>query len=275
MSRILVVFLVLGAVCSSSLADPLYRNSEDVQIPQLDGRIVGGQDTNITHYPHQISMRLRGNHRCGGSIYNAHTIISASHCVNTLTTVENLTIVAGSSNIWFPTGPQQELPVREIIMHPKYRSLNNDYDAAILIVDGEFVFNEAVQPIKLAKERPEHDTPVIVTGWGTTSEGGVISDVLQEVSVNVVENTKCKSSYPILLTGRMLCAGVTGGGKDACQGDSGGPLIYNNELLGIVSWGTGCAREKYPGVYCSVPDVFDWIVEASAAYDYVGKVDFL
>ncbi|KAH8253245.1 hypothetical protein KR032_004450 [Drosophila birchii] len=275
MSRILVVLLVLGAVCSSSLADPLYRNAEDVQIPQLDGRIVGGQDTNITRYPHQISMRLRGNHRCGGSILNANIIVSAAHCVNALITVTNLTIVAGSSNIWFPTGPYQELAVREIIMHPKYRALNNDYDAAILIVDGDFVFNEAVQPIKLAQERPEHDTLVTVTGWGTTSEGGVISDVLQEVHVNVVENTVCKKSYPIMLTSRMLCAGVTGGGKDACQGDSGGPLIYNNELLGIVSWGTGCAREKYPGVYCSVPDLYEWFLETAAAYASVGQIEFL
>lgn len=274
MSRILVAFLVLGAVCSS-LADPLYRSHEEVEVPQLDGRIVGGQDTNITHYPHQISMRLRKNHRCGGAIVKGHIIVSAAHCVVDLPSVDNLTIVAGSSNIWFPTGPQQELAVRKIIMHPKYRSLNNDYDAAILIVDGEFEFNEAVQPIALAKERPEHDTPVVVTGWGTTSEGGTISDVLQEVTVNVVENSQCKKAYSIMLTSRMLCAGVPGGGKDACQGDSGGPLIHNNELLGIVSWGTGCAREKYPGVYCGVPEVYDWLVETIAEYDDVGKIDFL
>jgi len=272
MSRILVAFLLLGVSCS--LADPIPRNDE-ATLPRLDGRIVGGQDTNITHYPHQISMRYRGNHRCGGSLVTPNKVISAAHCVNTLDGPANLTIVAGSSNIWYPTGPQQELAVREFIIHPKYRTLNNDYDAAILILDGEFEFNDAVQPIDLAKERPDHDTPVTVTGWGTTSEGGTISDVLQEVSVNVVENTQCKSAYSIMLTSRMLCAGVTGGGKDACQGDSGGPLVYKNELLGIVSWGTGCARERYPGVYCSVPDVREWLEETIEANKDVGKIDFL
>ncbi|KAH8316706.1 hypothetical protein KR067_013766, partial [Drosophila pandora] len=267
MSRILVaVCLVLGVSCS--LADPLYRNDE-VEVPRLDGRIVGGQDTSILQYPYQISMRLRGNHRCGGTVVATNIIVSAAHCVNTLTTVANLTIVAGSTRIWNVEDKQQELAVRQIIIHPNYRTLNNDYDAAILILDGDFEYSDAIQPIPLATERPEHDTEVVVTGWGTTSEGGNISNILQEVFVNVVENTECKKAYSFMLTSRMLCAAVTGGGKDACQGDSGGPLVLNNELLGIVSWGTGCARESKPGVYCSVPDVHDWIEEKIEEYSVV------
>ena len=47
--------------------------------------------------------------------------------------------------------------------------------------------------------------------------------------------------------------GLTDGGQDACQGDSGGPLICDVDgkyvLTGIVSWGAGCAKEGYAGVY--------------------------
>uniref|UniRef100_A0A3P9LG86 Peptidase S1 domain-containing protein n=1 Tax=Oryzias latipes TaxID=8090 RepID=A0A3P9LG86_ORYLA len=38
---------------------------------------------------------------------------------------------------------------------------------------------------------------------------------LQEVSVPIVSNSQCSSSYS--LTSNMMCAGLTQGGKDSCQ----------------------------------------------------------
>ncbi|GJQ74458.1 hypothetical protein Trydic_g21328 [Trypoxylus dichotomus] len=63
----------------------------------------------------------------------------------------------------------------------------------------------------------------------------------------------------------MLCAGYEEGGKDACQGDSGGPLVVNGVLVGVVSWGLGCADAGRPGVYASVPFFREWIKENSGA----------
>lgn len=107
------------------------------------------------------------------------------------------------------------------------------------------------------------NTLFCISGWGTTTEGGVIPNNLLGVNVQLIDHSKCKKSYLYTVTSRMVCAGVENGGKDACQGDSGGPLVHNNELLGIVSWGTGCARPKYPGVYASVPLLYPWIVEVA------------
>lgn len=53
----------------------------------------------------------------------------------------------------------------------------------------------------------------------------------------------------------MICAGYAKGGKDSCQGDSGGPLVNSDDvLIGIVSWGIGCAKQNYPGIYTNVAE---------------------
>lgn len=72
----------------------------------------------------------------------------------------------------------------------------------------------------------------------------------------------------------MLCAGSPDGiasTPDACAGDSGGPLLKRVKpvdtlsaaaaayadpsywrLVGVVSWGIGCAEPRYPGVYARI-----------------------
>lgn len=61
----------------------------------------------------------------------------------------------------------------------------------------------------------------------------------------------------------MLCAGLDAGGKDSCQDNSGGPLLMGSgasmSLVGVVSWGEGCARPNKYGVYSKVNSVMSWI----------------
>ena len=110
-----------------------------------------------------------------------------------------------------------------------------------------------------------------ITGWGSLSEGdpfaGGVSfpDILQEATVKVITNTECKAKYnevsynngPAgdLVVDESLCAGSSG--KDSCTGDSGGPGVYVDGesrafAIGITSWGNGCAREEFPGVYTRI-----------------------
>ncbi len=63
----------------------------------------------------------------------------------------------------------------------------------------------------------------------------------------------------------MLCAADVG--EDSCQGDSEGPLIFRgnyehgseDNLVGVVSWGFGCADSDFPGVYARVSSAYHWI----------------
>merc|ERR1719433_890016 len=57
-----------------------------------------------------------------------------------------------------------------------------------------------------------------------------------------------------------LCAGnVEEGGVDSCQGDSGGPLTAHNTIVGVVSWGIGCAWAGRPGVYARVSEQMQFL----------------
>ncbi|NWR43843.1 TMPSC protease, partial [Regulus satrapa] len=94
-----------------------------------------------------------------------------------------------------------------------------------------------------------------------------ISPVLQQAQVEILPSSLCNSSegYAGLMNSKTLCAGVWAGGTDTCQGDSGGPLVcYHPDtdryyLIGIASFGVGCGRPRYPGIYVRLSQYRKWI----------------
>jgi trypsin len=105
----------------------------------------------------------------------------------------------------------------------------------------------------------------VVSGWGSLTQGGTLPSQLQAVVVDITTRAACNSVYAQDggITVNMICAGVTGGGKDACQGDSGGPLVIGVQLVGIASWGWGCGLADYPGVYSNVATLKSFITNTT------------
>lgn len=159
------------------------------------------------------------------------------------------------------------VPVKAISQNPRFDYFEIDYDISVLLLSEELTFGDNVAAINLPElnQAVEAGTVVNVTGWGVTEEGGgELAENLQVVQVSVVSNEDCAAAYgDDNITDRMLCAGVPEGGKDSCQGDSGGPLSANNTLLGIVSWGYGCAEQGYPGVYSNVTSLRDYVTDVT------------
>lgn len=130
-----------------------------------------------------------------------------------------------------------------------------DYNIGLLEIDGEIKV-PCARPVTL----PHPDTPIfpcsngVVTGWGRTIEGGYLSSQLQVLyPFPILSPQVCCRAYGCPpFTERMVCAGIIEGGKGVCHGDSGSPLVVNKVLIGLVSWGYGCARPNYPGVFTNV-----------------------
>jgi trypsin len=229
--------------------------------------IVGGKVVPAaTDYPFQASYQSGTNLKCGGSILSEYYILTAAHCVSSANPANERVSVGSLRYSGAVTPSPQYHRVVRAIKHPQYNSGTIDYDVAILELATPIVLNTYARAVKLETDpvSPGKGVEATVTGWGTTSEGGSISAVLREVQIPVITNAECRGFYSSAsITDRMICAYVPGGGKDSCQGDSGGPaVIYKgNDVhqFGIVSWGQGCARNNYPGVYTRVSAVHAWI----------------
>lgn len=230
------------------------------------GRIVGGREVSPRFkYPWMTALLYYDEPMCGGTVFNTHSVITAAHCE------------FGQLGEWLAKFHRHDLDLADHqeggsesrilarYSHPSYnRNGATEYDVAVwkvsrapavsLPLDNGFYTAKA--------------TLLTVIGWGDTRRTGAPSSCLLEVSLPVFDLGKCRRAYPDLHTTSQFCVGLPEGGKDACQGDSGGPVIKATAsgytLVGVVSWGIGCADAGKPGVYTRIHQVRDFIYSRSS-----------
>ena len=259
--------------CEERPPSPCGVNKYD-NSPAAAGRVVGGENADINMYPwivQLITVSKWGSvyFSCGGSLIGDQWVLTAAHCISRRT---NYRVRVGDHTLTTGDG-EIEIEVAEAIVHPQYKSRSNIYDFALLRLASPVTYSDAVQPICLPSACTTDcspGSPAEIAGWGDTTEGGSLPNILQTATVSIATPSVCAGQYGSEYYDYiMICAGVTGGGIDTCQGDSGGPfmtLIDNvYKLCGATSWGYGCARPNYYGIYSKVcnSDVLQWIETTS------------
>uniref|UniRef100_A0A1A9WG48 trypsin n=1 Tax=Glossina brevipalpis TaxID=37001 RepID=A0A1A9WG48_9MUSC len=223
-------------------------------------RIVGGKPITINESPWQGALLFGDHFFCGGTIISKNWILTAAHCIF----ADVAFTVRVGSKYYQKNG--QIRKVKRVILNSRYNSKTMEHDIALILIESAFKFNTDVKPIRLAKFKRNLPQKFVVSGWGLINETLTSPACsLKAATIFPVTQSNCEKNYKKgSITKNMICAAAPK--KDACTGDSGGPLFFEGIQYGIVSFGVGCGREMYPGVYTDVRRKNTWIKKVILKY---------
>lgn len=254
-----IFFTLLLSLCALGLM----AETSFGQDPSTRRRIVNGEPADIREHGWQVALSIKSGgvtYACGGSLITKNWLLTAAHCFDSSAKKAGVRAKAGVSNY---RSSGNWIEAERIIIHSDYNRQTQKNDIALVKLKSpapgttiRYADPTTVPPVNEKLE---------VTGWGATAENGSASDELMKANVPYVDNSTCneKNAYKGKISAGMMCAGYAQGGTDACQGDSGGPLVWRKGkepiLVGIVSFGEGCARQLKFGVYTRVSFYHRWI----------------
>jgi len=258
---------------------PSLTQAADAKPVRPGSDIIGGSPAATNEFPFMVAVldeTLGGTDYnkqfCGGSLIAPSWVLTAGHCAEGMR-ADDLAVAVGRTLLNSNQGERHDVAAGGVFIHPQYDSRSLAHDAALLRLTTPV--SATIAPLHLATTPPvagtgddlfeQAGTMLTVIGWGTVStKKPSYPNDLRKVDVPVVSDITCAGSYGSSLDApTMVCAGAPN--IDSCYGDSGGPLFSRNGgspvQIGIVSWGSGCAKRRFPGVYSEVnnPSIRTWI----------------
>jgi hypothetical protein len=258
--------LILALVLLGALAAPAAASSPS---------IVNGSPASAGEYPSQGFLLFRvgvDTFSCGGTLVAPTKFLTAAHCAvdegNTPLPPQNFNVYLGLTNVQPPLPDANLFFVERVDVHPHYAEDlgRHTNDVSMLTLNrgapSALTPRRVIKPGETSLWSPGDIATII--GWGDTTEGGTGSDDLREATLPIDANSACANYGVAFVPATMLCAGNPPG-SDTCQGDSGGPLLVSDGsalvTAGVVSWGTGCNRPGFPGIYTRIgaPALNAWV----------------
>ena len=221
-----------------------------------DVEVVGGKVAGPGKFPWAVRLSVG----CGGTLTAPRVVLTAGHCVGASGPNDRITVTAGVTDLT----SRAALTARsvEVVRAPGFVIETRGDDWALVKLDRAL----PLPTVEVARE-PAGPGRYTVMGWGQTDEGTTQQEHrLHYASVRLVSDDACAVAYRRagveLVLDESICAARRG--VDTCQGDSGGPMVRRDATgrwvqTGIVSWGLGCARDGYPGVYTQLSTFSDAI----------------
>ena len=243
-----------------------------------DGNPLGGPETRIiggdrvfdpSEYPYYVDLE-----GCGGSLIAPRVVLTAAHCNPTGEFVKGTQVRVGAVKaLWSEDDGSTIATIVDQIIHPAYNDYTIENDFMLLLLEEEIVNRKTPEGGSILVLSDNEDdlkagNEIHILGLGI-DDTGLVADQLRDATVETFSDEDCFAAYgPVADLGvnaeNMFCAGIpVEGGIDTCSGDSGGPAVLKSgnthTLVGVTSWGEGCALPGHPGVYARVPAAIDWI----------------
>jgi secreted trypsin-like serine protease len=239
--------------------------------------VMGGVSVGTRAYPWMVALRWAPTVSggtvgfCDGTLIAPTKVLTAGHCASRIKNVAAgqsastplsrvVRVVVGRDDL--STSRGTEIPVKALWLHPKFSRFTfkgeTGYRNDVAVLTLTTAVSTAVLPVATNKQTNllRAGVQARILGWGATGEKNTKVGVLRSALVPVVADQRCRgsesygSSYDAALA---VCAGNYDlGGVDTCSRDSGSPLVVQGVVVGITSWGLGCGRAKYPGLYTRV-----------------------